>query len=252
MNTTLSQQENSAAMAIHTFTYGFRVPSETYFALFDLLIKKRAAHETDYFVKYTTTDYRSLGINRIEFITYDLQSYNPVYYINFTINPRILIGEKTKLYTHIVEANQLKTLPYAVSSTLTELCNLSENILIDGKFRRIDYCCNLWFNDQETAEVYLYLLKQAKIPHRFKLKKYYNQKQKRSTPEDFAITIGCKSYELSIYLKYTQLQIKNAQGYLNDPQELNSAFGQLRIELRERRTKLLSDKKKCHCTESEL
>ena len=42
MNQVLLQQENNAAMAIHTFTYGFRVSSETYFALFDLLIKKRA------------------------------------------------------------------------------------------------------------------------------------------------------------------------------------------------------------------
>lgn len=252
MNQVLLQQENNAAMAIHTFTYGFRVSSETYFALFDLLIKKRAAHKTDYFVKYTTTDYRSLGINRIEFTTYDPQSYNPVYYINFTINPRILTGEYTKLYTRIIEKANLKKLPITVSSVLTKLCNISENILNDGKFRRIDYCCNLWFYDQETAEIYLYLLKQAKIPHRFKVKKYYNQKQKRSTPETFAITISCKSYELSIYLKYPQLQIKNAQGYLDDPQELNNALGQLRIELREQRTKLLSDKKKCHCTESEL
>ena len=252
MNTASPQQENNAAMAIHTFTHGFRIPSETYFALFKLLIKKRAAHKTDYFVKYTSTAYRSLGINRIEFTTYMPQSYNPTYYINFTINPRILIGEKTKLYTHIVETNQLKTLPNAVSSTLMKLCNLSENILTDGKFRRIDYCCNLWFNDQGTAEIYLYLLKQAKIPHRFDIEKRYNQKEKRSTPEVFAITISCKSYELSIYLKYPQLQIKHAQGYLDDPQELPNALGQLRIELRERRPKLLSDKKKCHCTESEL
>ena len=107
-------------------------------------------------------------------------------------------------------------------------------------------------NDQKTAEVYLYLLKQAKIPHRFNIEKRYNQKQKRNTPEAFAITISCKSYELSIYLKYPQLQIKHAQGYLDDQQELNNALGQLRIELRERRPKLLSDKKKCHCTESEL
>ena len=107
-------------------------------------------------------------------------------------------------------------------------------------------------NDQKTAEVYLYLLKQAKIPHRFNIEKRYKQKQKRNTPEAFAITISCKSYELSIYLKYPQLQIKHAQGYLDDQQELNNALGQLRIELRERRPKLLSDKKKCHCTESEL
>ena len=53
-------------------------------------------------------------------------------------------------------------------------------------------------------------------------------------------------------MKYPQLQIKHAQGYLDDPQELTNAFGQLQIELRERRPKLLSDKKKCHCTESEL
>ena len=64
MNQVLLQQENNAAMAIHTFTYGFRVSSETYFALFDLLIKKRAAHKTDYFVKYTTTDYSYLCIKR--------------------------------------------------------------------------------------------------------------------------------------------------------------------------------------------
>ena len=88
-------------------------------------------------------------------------------------------------------------------------------------------------NDQKTAEVYLYLLKQAKIPHRFNIEKRYNQKQKRNTPEAFAITISCKSYELSIYLKYPQLQIKHAQGYLDDQQELNNALGQLRIELRE-------------------
>mgnify|MGYP007029266903 CR=1 FL=1 len=240
------------SMSMHTFTWGFKINSETYSMLFKLLIRNREAYTTAYYTKYTTYDYHSLGINRIEFMDYNHPYYRHLYYICFTINPRIITGKSTELYTHIVEISKLKNLPATVESTLSKLCSSIEEISANGKFRRIDYCCNLWFNCQETVEVYLYLLKQAKVPYHFEIKKFFNLKQKRKTAECYAITIVCKSYELSMYLKYPQLKAKYNNGSLNDPDELDNARGQLRIELRENRTKLLNDKKKCLCNESEL
>lgn len=244
--------DNSVSMSPHTFLWGSKVSSDTYSTLFKLLIKTRITYVTDSYIKYTTYDYSPLGINRIEFMDYKHQYYQHLYYISFLINPYILTGQSTQLYTRIVEKAQLKTLPDTVTSILSKLCGFIEDIANNGKYRRIDYCCNLWFNSQETAEVYLYLLKQAKIPQSFELKKYSNPKQKRKTTEPYAITIACKSYELSIYLKYPQLRAKYDSGDLNDPDELANACGQLRIELRERRPKLLADKKKYSLSEPEL
>lgn len=239
-------------MSPHTFLWGIKVDNDTYSTLFKLLIQNRIVYKDDYYTKYTTYDYYSLGISRIEFMDYQHQYYQHLYYICFLINPRILTGESTRLYTRVVEKTQLKTLPDTVASTLSKLCGFIEDMVTTGKYRRIDYCCNLWFNSQETAEIYLYLLKQAKIPKAFELKKYFNSKQKRKTTEPYAITIACKSYELSIYLKYPQLRAKYNSGDLNDPDELANACGQLRIELRERRPKLLADKKKYSLSEPEL
>lgn len=240
------------SMAIHTFAWGMQVSKDIYFNLFRILIRNRTPYQTESYKKYTTYDYHSLGINRIEFTDYNHPYYQHLYYINFVINPRIISGSSTELYTRIVEKSQLKTLPDTLETTLANLCGSIENMLSTGKFRRIDYCCNLWFNSQETVEVYLYLLKQAKIPYRFEVKKYYSSKQKRKITEPYAITVTCKSYELAIYIKYPQLKAKYDRGDLRNVNEVDNSRGQLRIELRERRPKLLSDKKNALLNESEL
>ena len=183
------------------------------------------------------------------------QDYH-VYKIKFTVNPRILIGETKNLRTRIIDKDYLTQLPDILDNAICEITGPFKNQLVHGKFQRIDYCLNLWLNSQETADEYMRLLKKALIPYPFELKKILNSTQHRYVPESHAITLTCKSYELSLYLKLPQLieEINNLENDTITPEyapELANARGQLRIELREYRCQLRNNKKKLHCGSDE-
>ena len=100
------------------------------------------------------------------------------------------------------------------------------------------------------------LLRKALIPYPFKLEKILSNTQHRYIPEPNAITITCKSYQLSIYLKLNQLLdeiTRQENGIIpsEHASEIENATGQIRIELREYRSQLRINKKKIHCGNDE-
>lgn len=243
------------SLPMHTFTKLYKCSAQTYYDLFAQLTKEQKCSFNIYrkkeCVKYTTYSFQHLGFNRIEFIHCIPDKDYHVYKIKFTINPRILTGQTTNPRTRIIDKNKLTQLPNILDNTIGHICGPLTEQLTHGKFQRIDYCLNFWLNSQEVAEEYMRLLKKAFIPHLFKLKKVLNSSQHRYTPEPNAITITCKSYELSLYLKLPQLidEIIKHENILVPSEhtaELRNACGQLRIELREYRRQLRNDKKKLH------
>ena len=100
-------------------------------------------------------------------------------------------------------------------------------------------------NSQEEIEEYFQILQANRIPAHFKIKKIYNPKQHRKTKRKGELTLECKSYELSLYLKKIQL----SKAEYCEPEELENATGQLRIELRYKRKKNYQEKQKLNINE---
>lgn len=260
--TTIIPKHLNKSLSVHTFTYFYKCSDKTYYGLFQYLAEKPDCnfkkHRKKKCTKYITRSFHSLGFNRIEFVDCMIpnQDYH-VYKIKFTVNPRILIGETKNLRTRIIDKDYLTQLPDILDNAICEITGPFKNQLVHGKFQRIDYCLNFWLNSQETAEEYMRLLKKALIPYPFELKKILNSTQHRYVPESHAITLTCKSYELSLYLKLPQLieeiiNLKNGVIPSECASELASAHGQLRIELREYRRQLRNNKKHCGKDESYL
>lgn len=259
--TTIIPKHLNKSLSVHTFTYFYKCSDKTYYGLFQYLAEKPDCnfkkHRKKKCTKYVTRSFHSLGFNRIEFVDCMIpnQDYH-VYKIKFTVNPRILIGETKNLRTRIIDKDYLTQLPDILDNAICEITGPFKNQLVHGKFQRIDYCLNFWLNSQETAEEYMRLLKKALIPYPFELKKILNSTQHRYVPESHTITLTCKSYELSLYLKLPQLieEINNLENDTIPPEyapELANARGQLRIELREYRCQLRNNKKKLHCGSDE-
>ena len=260
--TTFTQKYPNKSLSTHTFTYFYKCSDKTYYGLFQYLAEKPDCnfkkHRKKKSTKYVTRSFHSLGFNRIEFVDCIApnQDYH-VYKIKFTVNPRILIGETKNLRTRIIDKDYLTQLPDILDNAICDITGPFKSQLVHGKFQRIDYCLNFWLNSQETAEEYMRLLKKALIPYPFELKKILNNTQHRYVPETYAITLTCKSYELSLYLKLPQLieeiiNLKNGVIPSECASELASAHGQLRIELREYRRQLRNNKKHCGKDESYL
>lgn len=260
--TTFTQKYPNKSLSTHTFTYFYKCSDKTYYGLFQYLAEKPDCnfkkHRKKKSTKYVTRSFHSLGFNRIEFVDCIApnQDYH-VYKIKFTVNPRILIGETKNLRTRIIDKDYLTQLPDILDNAICDITGPFKSQLVHGKFQRIDYCLNFWLNSQETAEEYMRLLKKALIPYPFELKKILNSTQHRYVPETYAITLTCKSYELSLYLKLPQLieeiiNLKNGVIPSKCASELASAHGQLRIELREYRRQLRNNKKHCGKDESYL
>ena len=218
---------------------------------------------------HTTSNYSSIGLNKIEFKTIHLGHDFDKYYISFLINPLLLQCSPNTLYNEIISITKLKEIPQNLTTILYELsCDLI-NILQDGKISRADYCGNLWFSDeiirkshniylpiasQQLAELYMKLLKKGNIPSRFKQPQTLMVNQQIQPNTDNEFTIRCNSYTLSIYLKHSQIIEHNERTGKNiyNASALRDSYGQLRVELRVARNRLYYDKKKLHCNELDL
>ena len=153
-------------LSIHTLTYRYRCSFQTYYGLFQYLVQNRNCnllqkHKTQKKCEKNITNPETictpLGLyNRIEFIDCMIpdRDYHE-YKIKFTINPRILTGQTSQPRTHIIAKEQLSQLPDILDTAIHDLCSPYKEQLTDGKFQRIDYCCNLWFIEQELAEEYM-------------------------------------------------------------------------------------------------
>lgn len=253
----------------HTFTYGYSCSHETYQQLYIQLMKGHKVHRytNECITSYTTMDYYSIGLNQIEFKITCLGNELYKHDIRFLINPSLLQSNDKILYNQIISISKIKDIPYNLNSILYELSDHLINALKEGKIHRADYCSNLWFthnhvkkirgmycpiDSQLLAQLYMNLLAKGNIPPNFKLSQPYTAKQDISEPKEF--TIQCNSYELSIYLKHTQIIEHNERTGKNiyDENSLNDSYGQIRFELRLSRKRLYYDKKTLHCTELEL
>lgn len=195
----------------------------------------------------TTTTYNCLsamGINRLTFkqiFAPDGQILDRM--IHFIVNPGHLFDNTEHPYTTIIGYNKLDEVPTKLNELIQGLCTEFPDITSRCILSRIDYCTNYWMHSQDEIEEYFKLLQKYKAPIHFQPLKFYDKKKHRNSGRSGEITMRCKSYELSLYLKQTQM-LNSPYNYSTN--ELSHATGQIRIELRARRNKLYSLKRKSH------
>lgn len=248
---------NTAPLSIHTFTYTLPCSKEVYNALITLLKEncQLIPYNNRSTTTYTCSSFYSIGLNRIEFKKILLPTNNYKYCIVLLVNPLNMVDNPDILYNQIINTANLKDIPELLKDTLSHLSNELNIIYNDGKITRADYCFNLWFLNQDFAELYLYdLIKMANIPKRFTEKQIYSSTKHRKVGELYALTIFCKSYEFSIYLKHSQIKEHNKRCHkeIYDKPASKDSKGQLRLELRSKRNKLYNDKKNQNLSELEL
>ncbi len=259
------ESQNNSRISVHTFTYIYTCSYADYIRLqkdLQSYLKKRQDRlyptewdiaESSIKIKALTTHFfRQEGINDITFERI-LNSSGEIrgHYIKFLVNPRRLLGYEENPFTELIDAERLIEVPGAIDRIIKKFCMDTQSVTRYGKFHRIDYCTNFWFQSQGEVEEYMKLLKKARIPKRFSLHKIYDPIQHRKKSGKYDITLHCKSYDLSIYLKQPQM-ISRKNDYKYPEDEICHAEGQLRIELRSSRRKLYHLKKSQNCTEDEL
>lgn len=252
-------------ISIHTFTYVYSCNYLTYTRAADQIAKYAKINNCSFYLETYTNQRESLtiqsrtthvlrkdGINKITLQKFQTASCTTCKYrILLMVNPRHLLGYKDHIFTEIVEPDKLPLVLDAMNFVLKKINPAFPDIIHEGHFCRIDYCTNFWFESQEIANEYMKILKKARIPSKFSLEETYSPTQHRKIPNMDDVTIQCKSYELSIYLKQKQMiSRKDDYNYPND--EINHAAGQLRIELRTGRPKLYYLKHSNECEEPEL
>lgn len=248
---------NTASLSIHTFTYTLPCSKEVYNSLITLLKEncQLIPYNNESVTAYACNTFYSIGLNRIEFKKILLPTKNYKYCIVLLVNPLNMVNNPDILYNQIINVANLKDIPELLKDTLSHLSNDLTIIYNDGKITRADYCFNLWFLNQDLAELYLYdLMKMANTPNGFEEKLVYSSTKHRKSGELYALTIFCKSYEFSIYLKHSQIKEHNKRCHkkIYDKAASKDSKGQLRFELRPKRNKLYNDKKSQNLSELEL
>lgn len=258
-NTLVYVKEETSMISIHTFSLILKEDKKLYKtlekALEDLTdrnVQKSyypfvKGKEKGYVASKTYKCFRDTGINRIILKTiYEEDTKMPkAYKMLFVINPKHLLGDFQQPFTTIISPELLPRVSEKFNDFIHTIAPTLPDITEKCILCRIDYCFNFWMNSQEEVEEYFKLLQASRIPAHFKIKKMYNSKQHRKTKRKGELTLECKSYELSLYLKKIQLD----KAEYCESEEVENATGQLRIELRYKRKKNYQEKKKLNINE---
>lgn len=255
------KKEEIYMLSIHTFSLIIKYDKEIYKTLSNILENLAAGNvQKDHYsfeknglpltlgIKVYKC-FRNLGINRVTVETIYTQDRDIPIPIDskmyFVINPKHLLGDFQQPFTTIISPELLPKVSEKFNDFLHKIAPTLPDITDKCILSRIDYCFNFWMNSQEEIEEYFQLLKANRIPAHFKIKKIYNRKQHRKTKRKGELTLECKSYELSFYLKKIQL----SKAEYCESEELENATGQLRIELRYKRKKNYQEKQKLNINE---
>jgi len=173
-------------------------------------------------------------------------------FLRFRVNPRPLLGHFNNRYICIAPEEELSLIVPKLRDILPEY-GINTCMLDCLYVKRLDYCCNIDLGSQKSAERYLKLLKKGGYYRAMNFKvKVFDEKQHRYVYPWNEVRYVNHSWnvyrreELSIYLKYSQM-LESEKNY--DAAELETAKGQIRIELRVELPKLRYLKKKYQCYE---
>lgn len=118
----------------------------------------------------------------------------------------------------------------AVNNILKEKCEELPK-LKKCELKRLDFCFNAKFDNQEQVKAYIKTAKKANVPSKLDLYEQYDMKSKRTKPTKDDFTVYASEYvAISIYNKY--MEMKKQKDGVFPASEIERAKTILRIELR--------------------
>lgn len=231
--------------SIHTIELSCAISFDEYHMLIDKLhlfkpaIEKRKPHiSQDKKFLICEVIYRKIhmaGINCIKLKEIRTKKENILLscYLYITVNMANILSDKEYVTTDIINPNSIDIAFYTLKDILNTMIGekIAERIL-SNTLNRVDFCCDLKMPTQEMAEEYLRLLRRGIPPKALTEKKILDNSQHRYLPYKDSFLLQCKSYEFQVYLKYNQM--KN----ISNSQNIDSARGLLRFELRAKKAKI--------------
>ncbi|MCM1190062.1 MAG: hypothetical protein NC541_12290 [bacterium] len=165
------------------------------------------------------------GFNSIELVNIkdDINEINLRYTIYFIIN---LYNTHTCLPNSNCRIISPADIESAVHNMMRDIRKIiGKRLLTVLKLGRVDFCIDLAFNNQHSAQEYINLLKLGIPRKNLHEYKYRDSLQHRKVAYKESFLLKCKSYEFQIYLKYKEMLNRK----ISNPEE---ASGIVRVELR--------------------
>lgn len=150
------------------------------------------------------------------------------YYLDIKVNPWKLFHKETYPFLYIATKEDLIKSLKLIESLLVDI-ELSESLIHDFYLKRVDFCTNIDLGSSERTDEYMKLLRKGAYPYKFKRLEEYSEVQKRWIPTKNSFTVVSKNIQFAVYDKYKQLK-EEAHKYTFE--EIESAKGKIRIELR--------------------
>jgi len=236
---------------LHTFEVFIKISKDLFNTLFDIL-EQYAVETNCNFIPYpnnkkwlefklnnkatkrTWTLYpkeNGLNISLLKTFDFDKELFKfKNYYLRYIITPyHLLNGNHFNIYTEdnfIYVCNKVDEIIGSISALLHPMENM--------KIRRIDFCHNIFCNNQNEVHTYIEVFKKYHLYKGYKL--YYEQdKNGNDYPHDICTTLENGDIELCIYDKHFEMSSKPN---VYTKEETESYLNCLRIELRIERDKI--------------
>ena len=130
---------------------------------------------------------------------------------------------------------------------IQEFLNAAKIVEIDYKMfmiQRMDYCVNIDMGDSALVKAYMRLMKKGSYPHKMKRRMEYSESGHRQIPTKDSFTVFSKTIEFAVYDKCAQLE-QEKEKY--EEEDIKTAEGMIRIELRVKRSKIQYDARTNGC-----
>lgn len=179
------------------------------------------------------------GINSIEIVNIkdNFAEINLRYVIYFTLNLYNAQTHNSDSDCHIINPEEIAPAFCNIMNDIHEI--IGKHLLAFLRLKRVDFCLDLAFKDQASAQEYISLLRLG-IPRKHMHEhKYRDFTQHRKIAYKESLLLKCKSYEFQIYPKY--LEMLNRKMACPD-----EASGIVRLELRAYQNKLSRLAEKYH------
>lgn len=233
--------------SIHTIQLYCRLSYTEYISIKDTLFTLDCSIQSK---QYTTK--KGITKNSISFRRLPYYGFNSIELVNIKddvngINLRYTIYFIVNLYNAqacLPGSNCRIISPTSIESAIHSIMNdirkiIGKSLLTILKLKRVDFCMDLAFGNQNSAQEYISLLKLG-IPRKHLHEyKYRDPIQHRKVAYKESLLLKCKSYEFQIYPKYWEMINRK----ISNPEE---ASGIVRIELRAKKDKLSRLAEKYH------
>lgn len=240
--------------SIHTMNFRVQLTKRDKVAIEEKLAALSKQYCVRYFPKkeakgYQSTTYlvaQAFGLNYVSIVTRNSKDGFCRLWMDVKVNPRWMFHENNHPFVYIASPDEVLN----AYEHIQEFLDAAKIVEIDYKMfliQRMDYCVNIDMGDRALVKSYMRLMKKGSYPCKMKRKMEYSESGHRQIPTKDSFTVFSKTIEFAVYDKCAQLE-KEKEKY--EEEEIKTAEGMIRIELRVKRSKIRYDAKTNGCENS--